>query len=120
MSKHDDAPILFLPRQIRRKPFQLGGADACTGIRDVVQRDEMNAFMIEGIIRLAEKFLEGSAIVQRSIMLAGNEPQVSYLQSANDVAELRQALAALLWVVRGMGQIAGKDDEIGLRLQRVD
>jgi len=52
-------------------------------------------------------------------MFARHEPHIFYFELADDFFELAQAAPALLGIVGGMSQIAGKDDEIRLRAEVV-
>ena len=89
-------------------------------IGDVVHDDEMHALVIEGVVRLAEEFLEGLAMVERGVVLAWHELDVLDLEVLHDVAELGHPFAPLLTVLGGVGEVAGEDDEVGRVLQVVD
>ncbi len=80
----------------------------------------MHALVVERVVGVAEELLVGLALIERRVVLAGHEADVGHLELLDDVAELGEALAALLAVVGGVGQVAGEDDEIGLLAERVD
>ena len=86
----------------------------------VVEHDEVHALVVERVVRLAEELLVGLALVERRVVLAGHEAHVLHLEFADDVAEFRQALPALLGVVGGVREVAGEHDEVGLLLEAVD
>ena len=83
--------------------YQLGLADLRAGVRYIIKRNEMDAFMIERVMRLAEKFLERGAVVERGIVLSWHEAYRFYLERSDDIAKFGHALAALLRVIRGVG-----------------
>ncbi len=118
--QHDDRLRLVELLEVGGQPGELRLAEAAGRIRDVVERDEVHALVVEGVVRLAEELLVGLALVERGVMLAGDEAHGLDLELLDDVAELGEALAALLRVVGRVGQIAGEDDEVGLLRQRVD
>ena len=116
----DDAGIFGLLLQVLGQPGQLHRAQAGAGIADVVEHDAVHALVFKGVVGGAEELLEGLAVVQRSVVLARNETHVLDLQFRNDGLDLRHALAALFGVIRGVGQVAREDDEIGGLRQRID
>jgi hypothetical protein len=79
----------------------------------------MHALVVEGVEGLAEKLLVGGAAVQRGVVFAGHESDRLDLEVGHDGLELRQAAAAFGGVVGGVRQVAGEDDELGRRAQRV-
>jgi hypothetical protein len=72
----------------------------------------MHALVVEGVVRGAEELLVGLALVERRVVLARHEPHVLHGERRDDLLEALQAGAALLAVVRGVGEVAGEDDEI--------
>ncbi len=102
------------------QPFQLLLADEAVRIGDVVQRDEVHALVVEAVEAVAEDVLVHLAVVQAGVVLAGNEAHVLDLQLADDGLELLHAALAFLVVGRGVRQVAGEHDEVGLVIQAVD
>jgi hypothetical protein len=80
----------------------------------------VHAFVIERVVRGAEEFFIGCALVERGIMLAGHQAQRLYLQLGDDRLELAHALLPHRYVVGGVGEIAGEDDEVRLHAHAVD
>ena len=119
VGEDDDTGVLRLALEIRGQPRELVLADRRPGIRDVVERDEMHPFVIEGVMGRAEEFLEGLAVVERSVVLAGHELDILHLELADDGTNLVHAFTPDLAVLGGMGEVAGEDDEIRRFLQTV-
>ena len=84
------------------------------GIGDVVEGDEVHALVVEGVVRGAEELLVGLALVERGVVLARHEAHVLDGERRDDLLEALHALAPLLAVVGGVGEVAGEDDEVGL------
>src|SRR5262249_13394695 len=84
------------------------------------ERDEVDPLVIEGVVRLPERLDERLATVERRIVLAGEEAQRLDLERGDDLLELREPLTPLLRVVGRARQIAREDEEVGLRLHRVE
>ena len=74
--EHHDARVALLLAEIVREPGQLLIADARRGVGDVIERDEVHALVIEGVVRRAEELLIGGARVERGVMLAGHQPDL--------------------------------------------
>ena len=118
--EHDDPVVTAGLLQIARQPVDLRRPDGTFGVRDVVQRDEVHALVIEGVVRGAEVLLEHAARVLRRVVLAGQEAQVLDLKAARQTLEFGHALAADGGVVGCVRQVAGEDDEVRLRADGVD
>ncbi len=119
VGEHDDRGRFVEARQVGMQPFQLVLADETVRIRDVVQRDEMHALVVEAVVPVAEHLLVHLAVVQARVVLAGDEADVLALEIRHDGLELGHATLALL-VFRGrVRQVAGEHDEVGLVLEAV-
>ena len=75
--------------------------------------------MREAVVRRAEELAVGLAVIERGIVLAGHEADLFRAQAGDQLLELREAPAPLGTVVGGVREIAGEDDEVGLRIERV-
>ena len=120
MGENDDRLLLAELGEIGFQPGQLLVTDDRAGIGNVVDDDEMNALVIEGIVELAEEFLERLALIEGGIVLSGQVVNRLHLEPAGDVLEASHTLAAHLVVVRGVRQVAGEDDEVRLLVEAVD
>src|SRR5439155_3956589 len=115
----DDARVPGLRRQIRLQPGKLLAPDARRRVGYVVDRDEMDALVVEAVVARAEKLLPRLPVVERGVVFTGHEAHVLVLEALDDVAELDQAPPSLLRIVRGVRQVAGEDYEVGLVLEAV-
>ena len=118
--QHDDRRILVVLGKIGTKPLKLCIADLRTRIRDVVHCDEMHSLVIEREIGRPEEFLEGSATVERRVMLARKKTHVLDLELADDRPELGQAPAPLCGIVGGVGEVSREYDEFRLLFKGID
>ena len=75
----------------------------------------MHALVVEGVVGGAEELLEGFALVERGVVLARHEAHVLDAERRDDLLEALHARAPLLPIVGGVGEVAGEDDEVGLR-----
>jgi hypothetical protein len=105
--------------QVAGQPSELGFADPLR-IGHIVQRDEMDALVVEAPVRRAERFLEGGALIGRGIVLAGQEDRSQPGQRPDDLLELGHALAANRRVVGLVREVAGEHHEVGRLAQRRD
>src|SRR5215510_11383374 len=80
----------------------------------------MHALVIEGVMKIAEKFPIGFAPVERSVMLSGHKAHGLDLELTGDLPELRHPLSSNFRIVRGVSQVAGEDDEVGLFFEAID
>ena len=80
MGEDDDRRRLRKSREIFFQPRDLFSADGGTSKGHVVEGDEMNAAMIERVMRLAEVFAEERAAVERGIVLARNVMEIFYAE----------------------------------------
>src|ERR1043166_2801829 len=87
-------------------------SDPRAQIGDVVEHDEMNALVVERVVRRAEELLECLAVVERRVVLTRHEADGLDVELAHHALELRQTLAALDRAVGRMGEVAGKHDEV--------
>src|SRR5262245_62766220 len=117
--RHNGRVALQLP-EVRLQPFELRFADDSFRVRDIIQRYEMHALVIEGVMKIAEKFLIGFATVERSVMLSGHKAHGLDLELTGDLPELRHPLSSNFRIVRGVSQVAGEDDEVGLFFEDID
>ena len=119
--RQDHDPVVALALlQVGLEPAQLLLADAGGAIRHVVERDEVHALVIEGVMRRPEELLVGRPVIERGVVLAGHEAHIGIFQPARQVAEFRQPAAALAGIVGGVGQVAREHHEVRLRLEGVD
>ena len=72
MGEDDDRRRLRVARQVAFQPRRLRRADDRLAERDVVEGHEVNAAMIERVVRLAEVLAEERAAVERRVVLAGD------------------------------------------------
>ncbi len=119
VSQDDDRRAALLLLQVRGEPRQLLVADQGARVGDVVQRDEMHAFVVEAVVGGAEELLERLAIVEGSVVLPRHEAHGLDLELAHDGLEFRHALPALHRVVGRVREIAGEHDEVGLIVEGV-
>ena len=63
MSKYDDRRLGRLALEVRGEPRELFVSDLRARIGDVVEDDEMNALVVECVMRLAEELLKRLAVV---------------------------------------------------------
>src|SRR5215510_16183142 len=87
---------------------------------DVIQRDEMNALVVEGVMKVAEEFLVGLAAIQRRVVLAGHKAHGLDPELTDNLLELGHPCAPHFGIVGGVGQVAGEDDEVRLLIEAVD
>src|SRR5713226_1359152 len=80
MREDDDRSRVRISRDVALEPFDLLGADRGFTGRDIVERDEMNAAMIECVMRLSEELPIENAVVQRRVMLTGDIHHLLRLQ----------------------------------------
>src|SRR5438552_2779310 len=69
------------------QPADLGGAHRSRRIGDVIDGDEVSAFVVEGVVGGAEVLLVGRSSVQGSIVLAGHEAPLPARQAGDDPPE---------------------------------
>jgi hypothetical protein len=81
-----------LPLGFDRDPLQLLVAYQRARIGNVVQRVEMHARVVEGVVGLTEELPVGLVPAERSVVLAGHEADVLDLELADDFLELRKTL----------------------------
>ncbi len=120
MGEDDDRRLVAELLQISLQPRELRVADDRARVRDVVEDDEVHALVVEGVVQLAEELLEGLAVVERGVVLAGQIPHGLHLEPAGDVLEALHALLPLFGVVGRVREVAGEDDEVRLLLEAVD
>src|SRR4030095_12136545 len=94
------------------QPLQLFFTYSSPWIGDVVQHDEMNAFVIEGVMKVAEKLLVCFTTIQRSIVFPRHKPHCLHVELAHNVAEFGHAVPAYLPIIRRLCEVAGEDNEI--------
>jgi hypothetical protein len=116
----DDRRRLRVAREIVLQPRQLLGTDGRLAEGDVVERDEVDAAVIERVVRLAEVLAEQRAAVERGVVLARHVQPLRDLEARADLAELREAARVLRRVFAVVRQIAREEDEVRLLLQTVD
>src|SRR5579871_2582778 len=69
--EHHDWCSLWKSSQVFLKPGQLLAADFGLGPGDVVERDEVNAAVIEGVMAFPEELTVERAVVESGIMFSG-------------------------------------------------
>ena len=69
--QHHDRGISTMRLEIGRQPFQLRRAQGALGIGRIVEGHEVDAFVIEALVELAEDLLESGAAIAAGIVLAG-------------------------------------------------
>src|SRR5439155_24452095 len=91
----EDDDRLALPKlgKVGFQPAELLVADGRRRVRNVVDDDEVDALVIEGVMELAEELLEGLALVEGGIVLSGQVVNRLHLEPAGDVLEARHAFA---------------------------
>jgi hypothetical protein len=102
MCEHDDELFHVELLQIRAKPGELSLADRRARIGHVVQHDEVDSLVVEGVVELAEKLLVRLSRVERSVMFACHKTEVLHLEPADDLLELGHSFPTLVVVIRGM------------------
>src|SRR5579864_3438782 len=70
--EHHDWRSLWKSSQVFLKPGQLLAADFGLGPGDVVERDKVNAAVVEGVIAFPEELAVERAVVESSVMFSGN------------------------------------------------
>src|SRR5204863_2335149 len=88
--------------------------------RDIVECDEVNAAMIECIIRLAEELTVERPVIESCIVLAGNVHDLRRSQPAGDRLKGLHSLRMLAGRLRFVRQVAGEEHELRLRIETVD
>ena len=120
MREHHQLLALVQRGEVFAQPFKLFRADAGRGVGDVVDSDEVHAFVGERISGIAEKFSIGRATVERSIVFAGDKAHGFDVEFGNNFLEFAQTLAPQCTVIRGVGQVAGEHDKVRRRRKCID
>src|SRR5580658_6172486 len=118
--EHYDLHIRGGTGQVGGEPLELCIAQNPARLGDVVERDEMDPFMIELVPRLAERLAVRIAAIKRGVMLTGDEANILDLERGHDFLETRHPGASLSGVVGRVREVSGKDDEVWLQIDRVD
>src|SRR5476649_718505 len=119
VGQHDDAVVGLALLEVGGQPRELLVAQLGARVGDVVERDEVHALVVERVVRRAKELLEGGALVERGVVLAGQEAHVLDVEGGDDFLEALHARAALGAVLGRVGQVTGEDDEVGLLRQAV-
>ena len=82
--------------------------------RHVIERDEVDALVIERVIAVAEVLPVQNAAVERGVVFARDRVDGARLESARDRLEQLHALRVRVAIVGVVSQIAGKEYEIRL------
>ena len=121
MRQHDDGRLLRLAGEVLAEPVELRLAQHRRRQRRVVEDDEVNALVIEGVVQgTTEHFQIRLTAIQGCVVLAGEEPDLRHSQPGRDLAHFAQPRTTQLGIVGCLGQVASEDDEIRLGSQRVD
>jgi len=120
MGKYDHRRVGVLLGQILFEPCELIIAERGARIGDIVEHDEMNALVIERVIRVTKELTIGGTTIQRGIMLTRHEVHGLDIEVADDFPEFAQAPTPFRGIIGGMGQVAREHDEVRWCLQRVD
>ncbi len=88
MRKDDDWRVGFEPLQVLFEPSGLIFPNDRLRVRNVVDDDEVYAFMIECIVEFAEVLLVGITPVERRIVLAGHKVDCLDVEPRDYVSEL--------------------------------
>jgi hypothetical protein len=107
-------------REVGAQPSELRLAEGGGGLGHVVERDEMDATVVEAAVEVAEVLAVRLAAIEGGVVLAGQEAHAGHAHAGDDALHLRHAPAPLPRVVGGVGEIAGHDHEGGLLRQRGD
>src|SRR5262249_22733901 len=92
----------------------------CRWIRYIIEYDEVDAFMIEGVIEFAEMLLESFSFIKRSVMLSRHKMHRLHFQFADNILKTFHAVASNLRVFCSVGEVAGEDLNVRLLYQTVD
>src|SRR5215470_8923307 len=120
MGERHDGRVAFQLPEVRLQPLELRLADDSFRVRDIIQHYEMHALVIEGVMKIAEKFLISFAPIERRVMLSGHKAQGLDLELTGDLPELSHPLSSRFRIVRGMSQVAGEHDAVGLFIEAID
>jgi len=120
MSENHDPRILVKLFQIVIPPPQLQLSNIRARVRNVIKDNEVNSFMIKGIIGFSEELFEGLPLIQAGIVFSGHKSNALNFQILDDVTELHKAFSPLFVVIGDMSQIASEHDEVRLKFQIVD
>jgi len=119
MRENNDWLRFVVFSQIVMQPLQLIFSNKSVWIRDIVERDEMDALVIKAVVANAEHALVRFAIVEAGIILARDKSYILHFKIGNNGLEFCHALTAYFFVWRAMNKVAGKHDEIRLVLKAV-
>src|SRR5580658_8586238 len=120
MREHYDGRGFRKPREIRLHPGDLLGSYHGPSRGHIVERDEMNAAMVERVMRRAHELAEHVAAVESGVVLARHYLQLRAANLARDLLEQFEALGVLVGRVSVVGQIAGNYYQLGSVFQPVD
>src|SRR6266513_167136 len=102
------------------QPRELLCTDFRFGPRYIVQSDEMNGAVIEGVIGLAENVTVETASIQPGVVLSWNILNGWDVHALGDFHELLHALSMDVFVLAVMGQIASEQNKIGTLRHLID
>ena len=121
MRKDDDRRIGREAGEVGFQPLDLPLAEDRRRIGGVVEHDEVDALVVEGVVeRPADDLLVRLAAVERGVVLALEEPDLGHGQRGGLLLEFAQTLSPHFRIVGRLRQVAGEDDEIGLLLECID
>ena len=106
--------------EVLLQPCKLFGADLGLGAGNVVERNEVHAAMVEGVVALAEELAIESAAVEAGVMLAGHVLDRWHVHALGDFQELPHALRVDILVFGVMGQISREEHEVWAPGEGVD
>src|ERR1700733_13349817 len=120
MREHDDGGGFREPREVRLHPRDLLGSYDGSSRGHIVERDEMNAAMVERVMRRAHELAEHVAAVESGVVLARHYLQLRAANLARDLLEQFEALGVLVGRIGVVGQISRDYYQLGAVFQPVD
>ncbi len=120
MGEDNDGRCFWKAGDVFLQPRELLGADFGLGARHVIERDEVNSGVIEGVVALSHEFAVESAAVEAGIVLAGDVFHFADFHPLGDFEELLHALSVDVFVFGVVGEVPGKEDEVGRLREPVD
>jgi hypothetical protein len=120
VGEDDDGGSPGEARQVLSQPGQAGRAHLGPRPRDVVDGDEVHPLVIEGVAGLPEELAEERAAVEAGVVLSGDHVALHDLEAPGDLLELAHARRRFAGGLAVVGEIAGEEDEVGPRGERVD
>src|SRR3954470_24325657 len=108
------------PGEVLLKPGELLDADFRLRPRDIVQRHEVHATVIERVMGLSEEFAVKRTTVESSIVLTRDTFNERYVHLFGNVLELLHALRVNVAIFGVVREIAGEQNKVRTLRQSVD